>query len=123
MKTALIIEDNPDNMELISFILKKGGYEILKAETGEEGVEMTLKELPDFVILDIQLPGIDGYEVLHRIRKSELDGSIPIIAVTSYAMSGDRERLLEAGCNGYIEKPIEPGKFIDQIREAIENKS
>ena len=123
MKTALIIEDNPDNMELISFILEKGGYEILKAETGEEGVEMTLKELPDFVILDIQLPGIDGYEVLHRIRKSEVDGSIPIIAVTSYAMSGDRERLLEAGCNGYIEKPIDPGKFIDQIREAIGNKS
>lgn len=123
MKTALIIEDNADNMELISFILEKGGYETLKAETGEEGVEMTLKELPDFVILDIQLPGIDGYEVLHRIRKSEVDGSIPIIAVTSYAMSGDRERLLGAGCNGYIEKPIEPGKFIDQIRKAIGNKS
>ena len=123
MKTALIIEDNADNMELIPFILEKGGFHILKAETGEEGVEMTLKELPDFVILDIQLPGIDGYEVLHRIRKSEVDGSIPIIAVTSYAMSGDRERLLEAGCNGYIEKPIDPGKFIDQIREAIGNKS
>ena len=123
MKTALIIEDNPDNMELISFILEKGGYKLLKAETGEEGVEMTLKELPDFVILDIQLPGIDGYEVLRRIRKSEVDGSIPIIAVTSYAMSGDRERLLGAGCNGYIEKPIEPGKFIDQIREAIGNHS
>lgn len=119
MKTALIIEDNADNMELISFILEKGGFHILKAETGEEGVEMTLKELPDFVILDIQLPGIDGYEVLHRIRKSEVDSSIPIVAVTSYAMSGDRERLLEAGCNGYIEKPIEPGKFIDQIKEAI----
>ena len=123
MKTALIIEDNPDNMELISFILENGGYETLKAETGEEGIEMTLKERPDFVILDIQLPGIDGYEVLRRIRKSEVDGSIPIIAVTSYAMSGDRERLLGAGCNGYIEKPIEPGKFLDQIREAIANKS
>jgi two-component system cell cycle response regulator DivK len=123
MKTALIIEDNADNMELISFILEKGGYNILKAETGEEGVEMTLKELPDFVILDIQLPGIDGYEVLHRIRKSEVDGSIPIIAVTSYAMSGDRERLLGAGCNGYIEKPIEPERFIDQIKKAIGNQS
>ena len=119
MKTALIIEDNPDNMELISFILEKDGYNTIKAETGEEGVEIALKERPDFVILDIQLPGIDGYEVLRRIRKSEVDGSIPIIAVTSYAMSGDRERLLGAGCNGYIEKPIEPGKFIDQIREAI----
>ncbi len=119
MNTALIIEDNPDNMELISFILEKGGYKTLKAETGEEGVDMTLNLRPDFVILDIQLPGIDGYEVLHRIRKSEVDGSIPIIAVTSYAMSGDREKLMDAGCNGYIEKPIEPGKLIGQIREAI----
>ena len=119
MKRALIIEDNPDNMELISFILENDGYKTLKAETGEKGVEITLKELPDFVILDIQLPGIDGFEVLRRIRDSELDGSIPVIAVTSYAMSGDRERLMDAGCNGYIEKPIDPGNFIKQIRKII----
>ena len=123
MKTALIIEDNADNRELISFILEKNGYKTLRAETGEKGVDIALNEMPDFVILDIQLPGIDGYEVLRRIRSSEVGGSIPVIAVTSYAMSGDREKLMAAGCSGYIEKPIDPERIIDQIREVIENNS
>ena len=119
MKRALIIEDNEDNMELISFILKKHGYETLKAETGMQGFEMALQERPDFIILDIQLPDIDGYEVLQRIRNSEIKDNIPVIAMTSYAMTGDREKLLAAGCNGYIEKPIDSRKVIDQIRIII----
>jgi len=122
MKTALIIEDNPDNMELFSFILEKNGYLTLLAETGEKGVELALNEKPDFVILDIQLPDINGVEVLRRIRNSRANGDLPIIAVTSYAMSGDREKLLAAGCSGYIEKPIEPKKFIGQIRLVIGEK-
>jgi len=120
MTTALIIEDNDDNMALISFILRKAGYDLLEAKTGEAGVDMVLAHRPDFIILDIQLPGIDGYEVLKRIRSSEINGSIPIIAMTSYAMSGDRERLLAAGCNGYIEKPIDPTSVIQQIKSVIE---
>ena len=116
MKTALIIEDNPDNMVLITRFLEKFGYRTLQAVTGMEGFEMALQKRPDFIILDIQLPDIEGTEVLRKIRSSEIGNSIPVIAMTSYAMSGDRERLLSAGCDGYIEKPIDPERVIAQIR-------
>jgi two-component system, cell cycle response regulator DivK len=116
MKTALIIEDNPDNMVLITRFLEKFGYRTLQAVTGMEGFEMALQKRPDFIILDIQLPDIEGTEVLRKIRSSEIGNSIPVIAMTSYAMSGDRERLLSAGCDGYIEKPIDPERVISQIR-------
>lgn len=119
MKRALIIEDTEDNMELISFILEGRGYQTLKAVNGEQGVAMTLLERPDFVLLDIQLPDIDGYEVLKRIRSSEANGDIPIIAMTSYAMTGDKERLLAVGCNGYIEKPINARQVIAQIEKVL----
>ena len=119
MKTALVIEDNKDNMKLITFILEKNGYSTIRAEDGKTGIELALKEKPDFILLDIQLPDMDGQDVLKEIRKSEADGEIPVIAVTSYAMSGDRERLLEAGCNGYIEKPIDPVNIMNQIRKVI----
>jgi len=118
-KTALIIEDNPDNMVLIAFILEKHGYRTLQAVRGEAGVSMATEQRPDFIILDIQLPDIDGLEVARRIRASESNGSIPIIAMTSYAMLGDREELLAAGCDGYIEKPIDPVHVMDQIRQVI----
>ncbi len=117
MKTALIIEDNPDNMVLITRFLEKFGYRTLQAVTGMEGFEMALQKRPDFIILDIQLPDIEGTEVLRKIRSSEIGNSIPVIAMTSYAMSGDREKLLSAGCDGYIEKPIDPERVISQIRQ------
>lgn len=120
MPKALIIEDTPDNMALITFILRKNGYETIEAETGQKGIDLALAHpRPDFIILDIQLPDMSGNEVLTAIRNSEANGSIPIIAMTSYAMSGDRERLLAAGCNGYIEKPIDPMTVMDQIREVL----
>ena len=119
MKTALVIEDNEDNMKLITFILEKNGYGTIRAENGKMGIELALKERPDFILLDIQLPDMNGQEVLKEIRKSKIDGEIPIIAVTSFAMSGDRERLLGAGCNGYIEKPIDPINIMNQIKKVI----
>ena len=119
MKIALVIEDNPDNMVLITRLLEKSGYLTLQAMTGMEGFEMALLKRPDFIILDIQLPDIDGTEVLHKIRSSEIGNSIPVIAMTSYAMSGDREKLLSAGCDGYIEKPIDPARVISQIKSFI----
>lgn len=122
MKRVLIIEDNDDNMELIAFILEQNGYQTLKASNGCEGVEMAVAERPDFIILDIQLPDIDGYEVLRRIRTSKSNGDIPVIAMTSFAMTGDRERLLAAGCNGYIEKPIDPRLVISQIKKVLEEE-
>ena len=117
MKTALVIEDNEDNMKLITFILEKNGYSTIMAENGKTGIELAIKERPDFILLDIQLPDVDGMEVLKAIRGSEANGEIPIIAITSYAMSGDREKLLQAGCNGYIEKPIDPETIIAQIKQ------
>ena len=119
MKTALVIEDNEDNMKLITFILEKNGYSTIKAENGKMGIELALKEKPDFILLDIQLPDIDGLEVLKELRSSEINGEIPIIAITSYAMSGDRERMIEAGCNGYLEKPIDPANIMNQINKVI----
>lgn len=119
---VLIIEDNEDNMVLISAILENAGYQCFWADTGMKGVEMTQQINPGFVILDIQLPDIIGNEVLHRIR--ELDSpisSVPVIAMTSYAMAGDREKLLNIGCDGYIEKPIDPMRVIDQIKTILKD--
>lgn len=120
MKRALIIEDNENNLELISFILKANGYACLSATHGEAGVETALLELPDFILLDIQLPDIPGTEVLRRLREQKETATIPVIAVTSYAMAGDRERLLAAGCDGYIEKPIDPLLVMEQIQQILE---
>lgn len=119
MARALIVEDNDNNMELISFILEANGEDTLKAINGVEGVYRALHEKPDYIILDIQLPDIDGLEVLNRIRASEEGKNIPVIAMTSYAMSGDKEKMIKAGCNGYIEKPIDPERVINQIQEVL----
>ena len=122
MTTVLVIEDNPDNMLLISDILEANDYSVLQAETGLRGVEMAEENLPDFIILDIQLPDIVGNEVLARIRNKEKTQNIPVVAMTSYAMAGDRERLLAAGCDGYVEKPIDPGTVMAQLKQAIGGK-
>ena len=118
LKTALIIEDNDDNLELIRFILEQAHYQTRFAVTGLTGVHEATTNPPDFIILDIQLPDINGLEVLKRIRSR--NKTIPIIAMTSYAMSGDKERLLAAGCTAYIEKPIDPSVVIKQIQQVIE---
>jgi two-component system, cell cycle response regulator DivK len=119
MKRALIIEDNENNMELITFILEIHGYETIRAMNGRTGYETALHEVPDFIILDIQLPDIMGTDVLKMLRSSDKCKSIPVIAMTSYAMAGDSERLLAAGCDGYIEKPINPDIVTDQIKKII----
>ena len=122
MSKILIVEDNEKNMYLMSYILKAKGYETIQATTGEQGVELAAKEKPDLIIMDIQLPGIDGLETTKRIRASGAYGNVPIIAVTSYAMTGDRERALEAGCTGYIEKPINPDTVLGEIEKYLLNK-
>lgn len=119
MKRILVVEDNETNMYLIRFILKNKGYQVIEAITGEEGVEFALKEKPDLVIMDIQLPGIDGLETTRRIRDSEAGKELPIVALTSHAMVGDKEKALKAGCTGYIEKPINPETFIAQIEKYL----
>src|SRR4030042_4519994 len=119
MKRILVIEDNEQNIYLINFILKKNGHEVIEAKTGEEGVELAIRGKPDLIIMDIDLPGIDGLEATKRIRESEGDHNIPIVALTSYAMTGDREKALAAGCTGYIEKPIDPETFMGAIEKFI----
>ena len=119
-QTALIIEDNEDNMVLIVTLLENAGYRCLWADTGTKGIEMLVENHPDFVILDIQLPDILGNEVVKQIREMENDvAKVPVIAMTSFAMAGDREKLLAAGCDGYIEKPIDPMRVIEQIEKII----
>ena len=123
MKRVLVIEDNLDNMRLITYALERSGYEVIPAETGEEGVELAIRERPCFIIIDINLPGIDGLEATRRIRASEADGDVPIIAITSFAMYGDRKKVLEAGCTAYFEKPIDPLTIVEKIHAAIGVKS
>ena len=115
MKRILVVEDNENNMYLITFILEKVGHEVIAAKTGEEGVALALKEQPDLILMDIQLPGINGLETTRRIRAANQGGDVPIIALTSYALVGDREQVLSAGCTGYIEKPINPETIMEEI--------
>jgi CheY-like chemotaxis protein len=119
MRKVLIVEDNKDNLKLITYALKKHEYQILTAETGEQGVDLALRERPFFILMDINLPGIDGLEATRRIRNSAVGDTIPIIAITSYAMLGDREKVLNAGCNGYFEKPIDPLTIVENIHRVI----
>jgi CheY-like chemotaxis protein len=116
-KKVLVIEDNEQNMYLVHFILEASGIEVLEAKTGPEGIEMAILHLPDLILLDIQLPVMDGYAVAKELRKQENLEKTPIVAVTSYAMPGDRENVLAAGCSGYIEKPINPDIFMKQIEQ------
>ncbi len=111
----LVIEDNEQNLYLVTFLLENAGYEIIPARTGPEGIEVAGRNPPDLILLDIQLPGMDGYTVAAELRKLPDLAQAPIVAVTSYAMAGDKQQALQAGCTGYIEKPINPDAFVDQV--------
>jgi len=117
--TVLYIEDNEQNYYLVSVLLKTQDYRIVWAQDGREGIEKALESNPDLILLDIQLPVMDGYEVARQLRSNPELNKVPIIAVTSYAMSGDREKALSAGCNGYIEKPIDPDTFLAQVNKYL----
>lgn len=119
MKKVLIVEDNEKNLYLLRFLLEKLGHRIIEAKDGKSGVEIALSEKPDVILMDIQLPVMDGYETTRQIRLNEAFKDLPIIAITSYAMAGDREKALAAGCTDYIEKPIQPESFIRKIQEYI----
>ncbi len=111
----LVIEDNEQNLYLTTFILERYGYEVIQAREGGEGIRLAGQVWPDMILLDIQLPEMDGYEVARALRSDPALARVPIVAVTSYAMVGDRERILAAGCTGYIEKPINPDTFVAQV--------
>ncbi|MFA5182068.1 MAG: response regulator [Syntrophales bacterium] len=118
-RKVLVIEDNEQNLYLVKFILEKHGYEVCEARDGREGIEMAVTVKPDLILLDIQLPVMDGYAVAKIIRTQPGLAQVPIIAVTSYAMAGDREKTMAAGCTGYIEKPINPDTFMEQVEQNL----
>jgi two-component system cell cycle response regulator DivK len=116
-RQVLVVEDNEKNMKLVRDVLRATGYTTLGATTGEDAVELAQSHEPALVLMDVQLPGIDGLEALKRLRQDELTASIPVLAVTAQAMSGDRERFLEAGFDGYLSKPIDVAELIQVVQE------
>lgn len=118
----LIIEDNPQNSYMMRFLLEKHGFQVQIAETGPDGIKAALADPPHAILLDIQLPEMDGYAVAEELQRHNHLAAVPIIAVTSYAMVGDRERILATGATGYIEKPINPDTFVAQIIEHLPAK-
>ncbi|MCX8059379.1 MAG: response regulator [Spirochaetes bacterium] len=119
MALIFIIEDNEQNLYLIKYLLEKNGFDVDYANNGFIALEKLKEIKPEIILLDIQLPYIDGYNLAKKIKNIESLKNIPIIAVTSYAMPGDKEKAFESGCIGYIEKPINPDTFIDEIKKFI----
>ena len=118
-RSVLLIEDNEQNRYLATFLLERNGYTVRAFADGARGIEAARSITPALVLLDIQLPMMDGYAVARALRQHEALRKTPIVAVTSYAMPGDREKAIEAGCTGYIEKPINPETFVAEIERAI----
>ena len=115
-KRILVVEDHEENRQILRDLLAHAGYEMLEAHTGEDGVTAATRDRPDLILMDIQLPGIDGYEVTRRIKADPALRAIPVIAVTSYALSGDDQKALAAGCDGYVTKPFSPRALLAKIR-------
>ena len=118
-KRILIVEDQEDNRKILRDLLTSVGYELVEATTGEEGVALAEKERPDLILMDIQLPGLDGYEATRRIKANPALRQIPVIAVTSYALSGDEVKAREAGCDAYVSKPFSPRALLAKVREFL----
>jgi two-component system, cell cycle response regulator DivK len=120
---VLVVEDNERNMKLFRDVLHASGYRTLEAATGERAVELVFEHRPDLVLMDIQLPDIDGIEALDRVRADERFSSVPVLALTAQAMEGDRERFLAAGFDGYLSKPVNIAEFVDTVRRYCEGGS
>jgi two-component system cell cycle response regulator DivK len=114
----LVVEDNPKNLKLVRDVLTHSGYEVIEATSGEDGVRLAHEQCPDLILMDLQLPGIDGSEALRQIRVSE-DGQVPVVAVTAFAMNDDRRRALESGFDGYVEKPISVRGLPQLVRDFL----
>jgi two-component system cell cycle response regulator DivK len=122
-KKILVIDDDKKNRYLISFLLEKESFEVVIATNGFEGIEAAKKQRVDLIIMDIKMPKMNGYETTKRIRRLKKYKSIPIVALTSYAMMEDKEKAMKAGCTGYMSKPINPETFISEIKKFLEVKN
>jgi two-component system cell cycle response regulator DivK len=119
-KRILVVEDHEDNRQILRDLLASAGYEMIEAENGEAGVAAATAQVPDLILMDIQLPLLDGYEATRRIKANPALKAIPIIVVTSYALSGDEDKARAAGCDAYIAKPYSPRQLLAKIREYLE---
>jgi two-component system cell cycle response regulator DivK len=115
----LVVEDNPKNLKLVRDVLRFSGYEVIEATSGEDGVRLAASEHPDLILMDLQLPGIDGAEALRRIRAGEQTRAVPVVAVTAFAMDHDRQRAFDSGFTGYVEKPISVRLLPQQVRDFL----
>ena len=118
----LLVEDNPVNMELATDLLEVAGYEVFQAGTAEEGCQLAKTVAPDLILMDVRLPGMDGLTATSLLKQDAATSAIPIIALTAQAMKGDQEKALEAGCDGYITKPIDTREFPKEVARALEKK-
>jgi CheY-like chemotaxis protein len=123
IKTILVVEDNELNMKLVRGLIKIGNYGLLEAIDAESGIEQIREQRPDLVLMDIQLPGMDGLSATKIIKEDPSLKDIPVVALTSYAMQGDEEKALEAGCSGYIAKPIDTRKFLETIAQYLKDNN
>jgi two-component system, cell cycle response regulator DivK len=121
-RLILVVEDNEKNLKLVRDVLQFEGYDVMEARSAEEGLTLATERPPDLVLMDVQLPGMDGVEALRQLRRSSATASIPVVAVTAFAMKDDRARLLDAGFNGYLEKPISARALGDQVREFLDGR-
>ncbi|UCH42159.1 MAG: response regulator [Dehalococcoidales bacterium] len=121
-KKILVVEDNPLNMKLIEMTLKPRGYVLLKASDGQEAFITAVTEHPDLIIMDIQLPGVNGLDVTRKLRETPSVSDTPIIGVTAYAMKGDREKIIEAGCDAYLSKPVDTRQLPELIAKMLLTK-
>lgn len=115
----LIVEDNPDNLELVSFLIQRAGFEALQASNGVQGVAVARQYKPDLVLLDLAMPDMDGWTMARTLKSDPATKSIPLVALTAFSLPGDRRRALEAGCDGYLTKPIHVATFIKEISAYI----
>lgn len=118
-KTVLLVEDNEDNLLVYRTILEHVGYRVLEARDGEEGIDSARTEIPDMILMDISIPKIDGWEVTRRLKDDEETSQIPVVALTAHALEEDRERAISAGCDGYLAKPVEPRRVVEEVERFI----
>jgi len=118
-KRILVIEDQEDNRQIMQDMLSHAGYQVLQAMTGADGVAMAQAEVPDLILMDVMLPGMDGYEATRRIKATPALAHVPIIAVTSYAMDGEEQKALDAGCDAYFSKPFSPRVIVAKVRDYV----
>jgi two-component system cell cycle response regulator DivK len=116
---VLVVDDDPDNRRIVTTVLTVAGYAVLEAGGGEEGVAMAVRERPDVILLDLAMPGVDGWEAARRLKADARTADIPVIALTAFALRGDEERARAAGCDGYVSKPCRPQTIRDVVRDTL----